>query len=133
MHSTHSHCALFDPHPSHLALSLGAVTAHKMVGVVCFGSRGGIWVLSKLVVAASETMTRGWRRGEEEALTVGVGRVSALSEGEEIEEGGKEGEEEVRFWCLTGFRSWGRGRSGGVDEGFPAVDKKLLRGGEGWC
>jgi hypothetical protein len=84
-----------------------------MVGVVCFGSGGGIWVLSKLVVAASETMTRGWRRGEEEALTVGVGRVSALSEDEEIEEGGKEGGEEVRFWCLTGFRSWGRGRSGG--------------------
>ena len=78
-------------------------------------------------------MTCGWRRGEEEALTVGVGRVSALSEGEEIEEGRKEEGEEVRFWCLTGFRSWGRGRSGGVDEGFPAVDKKLLRGGEGWC
>ena len=79
--------------------------------MVCFGSGGGIWVLSKLVVVARWTCN--WRRGEEEALTVGVGCVSALSEGEEIEEGGKEGGEEVRFWCLTGFQSWGRGRSGG--------------------
>ena len=79
--------------------------------MVCFGSGGGVWVLSKLVVVASETSN--WRTGEEEALTVGVGRVSALSEGGEIEEGGKEGGEEVRFWCLTGFQSWGRGRCGG--------------------
>ena len=81
--------------------------------MVCFGRGGGIWVLSKLVVVASGISN--WRGWEEEALTVGVGRVSALSEGGKIEEGGKEEGEEVRFWCLTVFQS--RGGEGAEEEG----------------